>query len=104
MQFLSSPAVFWLSGWARVVGSCPGLFFHINTDSGEGQEPCKKIIGLAMIPSSLLLRDFLAASLEAHFEHISDVYVAAWWHTPIIPILGKLRQEDCFEFELARDA
>jgi hypothetical protein len=39
--------------------------------------------------------ELLLPFLRAEIPHIRDFQSWAWWYTPVIPALGRLRQEAC---------
>ena len=42
----------------------------------------------------------LVVGTDVHFKYFFKTYIyARWWHTPLIPALGRLRQADLCEFE-----
>lgn len=49
----------------------------------------------------LFLKKILRSALGAAFEVISYEKAPSWvwWHTPVIPTLGKLRREVCHKLE-----
>lgn len=48
-------------------------------------------------------QETLAAEQNAHPKFIKEHPTGwSWWHTPVVPALGKLRQKACLEFKAIR--
>lgn len=90
IDFVTAPGVSWLSKWANVAVWLPGppLSGEQLTEWRLGLSARKQLVWLWFLPPlphCHLLRDFVAASLEAHSEHIWDLCVRGETAQTILP-------------------